>query len=234
MRTPRAMPHRHAAGVPAMPGNAAADRCGGDPVAATQRAATASSCALSGDSRIAAPICDARHVAASRGIQGGTMSTRSTRFMRCGAILLAGLLLAGCSTSATQVADAPAASATQDAAPPVDAAIAGASSGTSPAGAGSPAATTAPSQDALDPAACAARGGTIRPLGGRLQKLACVVPYTDAGKVCHDRSDCEGRCQATGTDATGAATGICQRDATTSFGCHGWIENGKAQTICID
>lgn len=156
--------------------------------------------------------------------------------MRCGAILLAGLLFAGCSTSAPSAADTPATNAEAAAASP----------GTPTTGEATPGAATPPSAGAtsnpsaseadpvLDPAACAARGGTIRPLGGRLQKLACVVPYADAGKVCHDRSDCQGRCLATGTDATGAATGICQRDATSSFGCHGWIENGKAQTICID
>lgn len=132
------------------------------------------------------------------------MSGPSTLFLRCGAWWLAGMLLAACSTTTPP---SPPASASAEA---------------SPAG------------TALDPAACAARGGSIRPLGGRLQKLACVVPYADAGKVCRDRGDCEGRCLATGTDATGAATGICQRDATTSFGCHAWIEGGTAQTICID
>jgi len=63
-----------------------------------------------------------------------------------------------------------------------------------------------------------------------------VVAYADAGKTCRDKSDCSGRCLATGEVAAGAAAaGVCQRDASENFGCRQWIENGVARgTICID
>lgn len=82
---------------------------------------------------------------------------------------------------------------------------------------------------------CRAAGGTLQPLG-RLQRVQCVIPYTDAGKTCSGKSDCSGQCLAAGENPVGApATGTCQRDISQNFGCRQRIEDGKAQgTICVD
>lgn len=84
-------------------------------------------------------------------------------------------------------------------------------------------------------ATCSAQGGTLKPIG-RLQRMTCVVTYADAGKTCSDKSDCSGRCLASGEVVAGSpASGTCQRDATQNFGCMQWIEGGVARpTICID
>ncbi len=86
-----------------------------------------------------------------------------------------------------------------------------------------------------DAAACAARGGQLRPLG-RLQRVQCVVPYADAGASCSSANDCSGQClAATPVEAGTAASGQCQRDASETFGCRQRIEGGVAQgTICVD
>ena len=55
-------------------------------------------------------------------------------------------------------------------------------------------AACAPSAPASQPtaqsadASCAARGGSMQPVG-RLQRPTCVVPYADAGKTCSDKAD---------------------------------------------
>lgn len=82
---------------------------------------------------------------------------------------------------------------------------------------------------------CAARGGTMRPVG-RAQTLQCVVRYSDAGQRCQDSSSCQGDCLATGEafESSGKAVGQC---AATSdrFGCRTVIKDGVAQpTLCID
>lgn len=93
-----------------------------------------------------------------------------------------------------------------------------------------PAPTTAQSADA----SCAARGGSMQPVG-RLQRPTCVVPYADAGKTCSDKADCQGACIAEGNlEAQGATTGQCQK-TNVQFGCFAKIVNGKATAaICID
>jgi hypothetical protein len=42
-------------------------------------------------------------------------------------------------------------------------------------------------------AACAAKGGSIQPVG-KAQIPVCVTPYADAGKACTDKSQCQGAC----------------------------------------
>jgi putative hemolysin len=88
-----------------------------------------------------------------------------------------------------------------------------------------------------DAAACTAAGGELKPLG-RLQRVQCVVPYADAGKVCGAKADCTGQCLAQGEAelVPGAkASGVCQRDVSQNFGCRQRIDNGVAQgTICVD
>lgn len=84
-------------------------------------------------------------------------------------------------------------------------------------------------------AECTAAGGSLQPLG-RLQRVQCVVPYADAGKVCSAKADCSGQCLATRDVAPGtAARGVCQRDASQNFGCRQRIDGGVALgTICVD
>jgi len=91
----------------------------------------------------------------------------------------------------------------------------------------------APAAQSAD-ASCAARGGSMQPVG-RLQRQTCVVPYADAGKACSDKADCQGACIAEGNlEAQGATTGQCQK-TNVQFGCYAKIVNGKSTgAICID
>lgn len=93
--------------------------------------------------------------------------------------------------------------------------------------------TPAPAAQSAD-ASCAARGGTMQPVG-RLQRQTCVVPYADAGKTCSDKADCQGACIAEGNlEAQGAVTGQCQK-TNVQFGCYAKIVAGKSTgAICID
>ncbi len=132
--------------------------------------------------------------------------------MRLTLMLSALLLLAGCTTTAADTSAS--------------------SNGSAPVAADTGAADAAAAE--VD---CAAVGGTLMPLG-RLQRVQCVVPYTDAGKSCRTKSDCSGQCLASG-DAElvpgTAATGVCQRDMSQNFGCRQRIDGGLAQgTICVD
>lgn len=85
-------------------------------------------------------------------------------------------------------------------------------------------------------AACAARGGTLQPVG-RMQSIQCVIRYADAGQRCTDGDQCGGDCllaEAGSVPDGGAAVGQC---AATSnrFGCATRVEDGKADaTLCID
>ena len=83
-------------------------------------------------------------------------------------------------------------------------------------------------------ASCAARGGTMQPVG-RQQRPTCVVPYADAGKTCSDKADGPGACIAVGNlAALGATTGQCQK-TNVQFGCYAKIVGGKATAaICVD
>jgi len=84
--------------------------------------------------------------------------------------------------------------------------------------------------------ACAARGGSLQPVG-RMQTVQCVIRYADAGKACTTGDQCAGDCRiedAPFPDTGAAASGRCQADSN-RFGCHANVENGKATaTICID
>jgi hypothetical protein len=101
-------------------------------------------------------------------------------------------------------------------------------------------AACAPTAQAPAPAAqcadatCAARGGTMQPVG-RMQRPTCVVPYADAGKTCSDKADCQGACIAEGNlEAQGATTGQCQK-TNVQFGCYAKIVGGKSTgAICVD
>ncbi len=85
---------------------------------------------------------------------------------------------------------------------------------------------------------CANSGGRIE-ARGRMQVPMCVHPFSDAGKRCADKADCQGRCLAdAGPDglpkAGEAAQGRCQADDRL-FGCHAEVRGGKARpALCID
>jgi putative hemolysin len=83
-------------------------------------------------------------------------------------------------------------------------------------------------------ASCAARGGSMQPVG-RLQRSTCVVPYADAGKSCTDKAQCEGACIAEGNgEPQNAVAGQCQK-TNVQFGCFARIVNGKSTgTLCVD
>jgi putative hemolysin len=99
-----------------------------------------------------------------------------------------------------------------------------------------PAADTRGPAQTPDAAGCAARGGTLQPVG-RMQTRQCVIAYGDAGKACTSGDQCAGDCRIEDAPlpAAGApASGRCQADSN-RFGCHASVENGKATAaICID
>ncbi len=90
----------------------------------------------------------------------------------------------------------------------------------------------------IDIEACKAKGGEARP-EGMLGLPRCVLPYGDAGEVCTDASDCEGRCLAddaiTDFDGPdGAMKGLCEADDS-PFGCYAEIERGAlGAALCVD
>lgn len=73
-----------------------------------------------------------------------------------------------------------------------------------------------------------------RESGGQRDGLAgavCTFPATDAGKICTDSDDCEGRCEA--GDPT-AAIGTCSARIS-PFGCYSEMRDGVAQpALCVD
>jgi hypothetical protein len=85
---------------------------------------------------------------------------------------------------------------------------------------------------------CADSGGTLQ-ARGRAQQMICVHQYSDAGKSCSSRSDCQGRCIAepseNGLPKLGVpATGRCEPD-NKLFGCYAEVDGGKAKAaICVD
>ncbi|MDZ7627374.1 MAG: hypothetical protein U5J99_03060 [Parvularculaceae bacterium] len=89
---------------------------------------------------------------------------------------------------------------------------------------------------ALDQEACKAKGGEVRQ-EGMLGAWRCTLPYADAGKVCRDKTDCEGKCllPPQSEAAPGeAASGVCQANDS-PFGCYAEIEDGKlGAALCVD
>ena len=90
----------------------------------------------------------------------------------------------------------------------------------------------------LDLRACATAGGTIQSRG-KLGRPMCVLPYSDAGKSCSGKKDCQGRCLANegpgGLPKLGEATAAhCQPD-NRLYGCYVEVESGKARpAVCVD
>lgn len=102
-------------------------------------------------------------------------------------------------------------------------------------GACAPSAVEAPAVSS-EAAACAARGGVMRPVG-RAQSVRCIVRYADAGRACTDAAQCQGECLASSDgepDQAGVVHGVCSADSN-RFGCRTVIRDGKARpTICVD
>ena len=84
--------------------------------------------------------------------------------------------------------------------------------------------------------ACTAQSGVFSQQGRR-GCYQCVLSYADAGKVCQDSADCQGKCKKTGefTDASVKnQSGQCASDSS-PFGCYQTIEKGVAQpAFCVD
>jgi len=91
--------------------------------------------------------------------------------------------------------------------------------------------TPAPGTDADT---CSARGGDMMRVG-RLQTLRCVVPFSDAGKVCRDGDDCLGDCRAASSGPNeGTTSGVCAPNDL-PFGCNTPIEKGRpGPSLCVD
>jgi pimeloyl-ACP methyl ester carboxylesterase len=96
--------------------------------------------------------------------------------------------------------------------------------------------TATAANDGVDPAACKARGGKIRPVC-RMQKPACVTRYPDAGNRCSDKSQCRGRCLVDSERPLkpgDPASGRCEEDDD-PCGCKIEVKNGKlAGGVCVD
>lgn len=80
-----------------------------------------------------------------------------------------------------------------------------------------------------------ADGGAVRGVG-MFGTLACIKPFRDAGKVCSDKSECQGLCKAPESSVVGSrSTGICQKDTHDFYGCYDKIEQGiVVGGVCFD
>jgi hypothetical protein len=87
----------------------------------------------------------------------------------------------------------------------------------------------------IDQAQCRAEGGFIRGVG-MFGTPACVKPFPDAGKVCSDKSECQGLCKAPESSVVGSrSTGTCQKDTHDVYGCYDKIEQGSVVGgVCLD
>ncbi|MCX7206480.1 MAG: hypothetical protein NT086_10950 [Proteobacteria bacterium] len=100
-------------------------------------------------------------------------------------------------------------------------------------------ATSPPAKTALPLSAaqnCAQEGGEMKQ-GGIMGHTLCVKPYPDAGKICRDTTDCQGKCLSelgTPIVADGKQTGHCQSN-TMPFGCYAEVKNGNiGPGLCVD
>jgi hypothetical protein len=87
------------------------------------------------------------------------------------------------------------------------------------------------------PEACVKNGGTYRRVC-LMGSWSCVMPYSDAGKPCADKKECQGQCRYVGEGEMPppgtAVTGACQR-TTDPCGCFGIVADGKLQSmLCVD
>lgn len=87
----------------------------------------------------------------------------------------------------------------------------------------------------IDSEQCRSEGGSVRGVG-MFGTPACVKPYPDAGKICSDKSECQGLCKAPERGVVGSrSTGTCQKDTHDIYGCYDMIEAGTVVAgICLD
>ena len=87
----------------------------------------------------------------------------------------------------------------------------------------------------IDQEKCKAEGGSVRGVG-MFGTPACVKPFPDAGKVCSDKSECQGLCKAPETSVVGSrSNGTCQKDTHDIYGCYDKIEAGTVVAgMCFD
>ena len=82
---------------------------------------------------------------------------------------------------------------------------------------------------------CERHGGNWDKIG-RQQAYACVLPASDAGKICKDSSECEVAC-VTENNQVGAGqkvSGVCL-ESTDLFGCKAYVSQGIVEhTLCVD
>lgn len=82
---------------------------------------------------------------------------------------------------------------------------------------------------------CRADGGIVE-RAGLAGFERCTRPYSDAGEVCTDSSQCEGQCRSDDLDARphSAVTGVCQANDN-PFGCYAEVSNGRIRhALCVD
>ncbi|BCW87682.1 hypothetical protein sos41_08120 [Alphaproteobacteria bacterium SO-S41] len=92
-----------------------------------------------------------------------------------------------------------------------------------------------PPPTAAEQAECDEQGGEVKRVG-LMGAYACVIPYTDAGKVCANDSDCEGACWISGHPAgpDPKARGTCQ-PTNMPFGCYGTLDKAVVTPeMCAD
>ena len=77
---------------------------------------------------------------------------------------------------------------------------------------------------------CEATGGSWGLFSGGPEE-SCFLRTTDAGRPCTNSDQCEGACEA---DQEGATTGACTKRRPVMGGCHAFVENGPARTLCIE
>ncbi|MFZ4068898.1 MAG: hypothetical protein ACOYJ6_02205 [Caulobacterales bacterium] len=80
----------------------------------------------------------------------------------------------------------------------------------------------------FDPAAaktCERRGGAYQ-IDGGLNRYSCIISYSDAGKPCTDKADCQGACLATPGQRMGEkGAGKCAATDSVS-GCNAPLNGG--------
>jgi hypothetical protein len=82
---------------------------------------------------------------------------------------------------------------------------------------------------------CKKNGGKIEK-DGLAQFPICVIKYPDAGKLCHDNSECKGGCIAVNAPSqlNKSAEGKC-KETNSPFGCYATVVKGKAiVSMCVD
>ena len=87
----------------------------------------------------------------------------------------------------------------------------------------------------IDQEQCRAEGGAVHGVG-MFGTPACVKPFADAGKVCSDKSECQGLCKAPENSVVGSrSTGTCQKDTHDIYGCYNEVKQGAVVAgMCFD